>query len=177
MPQGEGAITGVVSGIFRHLRMHCFNRRHDAEKCIRLVCEKLTIFPYAQCIVEFCVRLAFIWYSQVQDPSGDWREMYTNVTVQKHAIWPPLQHACRLPWRSGPHTTHTAGIVHSVNIHTTARYTCRSVCVRLCVCRKVYCGKTAVWIRMLFGIVSGVSPMMGVLDGWWSSKGKEQFWW
>ena len=33
---------------FWHLRMHCFNRRHDAEKCIRLVCEKLTIFPYTQ---------------------------------------------------------------------------------------------------------------------------------
>jgi len=41
---------------------------------------------------------------------------------------------------------------------------CRSVCVRLCVCQKVYCGKTAEWIRMLFGMVSGVSRMMGVLD-------------
>jgi len=31
--------------------------------------------------------------------------------------------------------------------------------VGLCVCvcvRKVYCGKTANWIRMLFGMVSGV---------------------
>jgi len=26
----------------------------------RLVCEKLTIFPYAEYIVEFCVRLAFL---------------------------------------------------------------------------------------------------------------------
>jgi len=53
----------------------------------------------------------------------------------------------------GPDTTHTAGIVRSVDIHATARYCkiCRSVCVcvcvcvcvRLCVCRKVYCGKTA----------------------------------
>ena len=30
----------------------------------RLVCEKLTIFPYAEYIVEFCVRVAFLWYSQ-----------------------------------------------------------------------------------------------------------------
>jgi len=59
------------------------------------------------------------------------------------------------------------GIVRSADIHTTARYSkiCWSVCVRLYVCRKVYCGKTAEWIRMPFGIVSGVSRMMGVLDG------------
>jgi len=30
--------------------------------------------------------------------------------------------------------------------------------------RKVYCGKTADWIRMPFGVVSGVSRGMGVLD-------------
>jgi len=108
--------------------------------------------------------------------------------------------------RSGPdttHTTHTADIVLSVDIHATARYSlsaieystgcsnkiisaslCIStasvsayltdlspspsvglcVCVRLCVCRKVYCGKMAEWIRMPFGMVSGVSRMMGVLN-------------
>ena len=52
----------------------------------RLVCVKLTIFPYADYIVEF-LWLAFLWYSHVQDRSGGWREMYTNVTVQKHPIW------------------------------------------------------------------------------------------
>jgi len=31
--------------------------------------------------------------------------------------------------------------------------------------RKVYCGKTAERVRMLFGMVSAVSRMMGVLDG------------
>jgi len=31
--------------------------------------------------------------------------------------------------------------------------------------RKVYCGKTADWIRMPFGLVSGVGRGMGVLDG------------
>jgi len=30
--------------------------------------------------------------------------------------------------------------------------------------RKVHCGKTADWIRMPFGVVSGVSQGMGVLD-------------
>jgi len=30
---------------------------------------------------------------------------------------------------------------------------------------KVYCGKTADWIRMPFGMVSGVGQGMGVLDG------------
>ena len=31
--------------------------------------------------------------------------------------------------------------------------------------RKVYCGKTADWIRMPFGMVSGVGREMSVLDG------------
>ena len=31
--------------------------------------------------------------------------------------------------------------------------------------RKVYCGKTADWIRIPFGVVSGVGRGMGVLDG------------
>ena len=53
----------------------------------RLLCEKLTIFPYADYIVEFFERLAFLWYSQVQDRSGGWCEIYTIVTVQKHPIW------------------------------------------------------------------------------------------
>jgi len=35
----------------------------------------------------------------------------------------------------------------------------------MCVCRKVYCGKTAEWIRIPFGVVSVVSRMMRVLDG------------
>jgi len=35
---------------------------------------------------------------------------------------------------------------------------CRSVC------RNAYCGKTAVWIRMPFGMVSAVGRGMGVLD-------------
>jgi len=44
--------------------------------------------------------------------------------------------------------------------------TCRLA--HLCVClsvRKVYCGKTADWIQMLFGVVSRVGLGTGVLDG------------
>ena len=36
----------------------------------------------------------------------------------------------------------------------------------------MYCGKTADWIRMPFGIVSGVGRVMGVLDGVVIVKGK-----
>jgi len=51
---------------------------------------------------------------------------------------------------------------------------CLSVCLSVCVCvhlsvgwpvRKVCCGKTADWIRMPFWMVSGVSRLMGELDG------------
>jgi len=42
----------------------------------------LTIFSYAEYIVEFCVKLAFLRYSQVQDRSGRSGEMYTNVGLR-----------------------------------------------------------------------------------------------
>jgi len=49
----------------------------------RLVCEKLTVFPYAWYTVELCVKFPFLWYSQVQDRSGDWREIHMqNVSKQ-----------------------------------------------------------------------------------------------
>jgi len=41
--------------------------------------------------------------------------------------------------------------------------------------RKVYCGKTADWIRIPFGVVSGVNRAICVLDGWLSSKGRGSF--
>jgi len=41
-----------------------------------------------------------------------------------------------------------------------------SVGLSVCVCvQKVYCGKTADWIRMPFDVVSEVGRGMGVLDG------------
>ena len=58
--QGEGAVSGMVSGIFGICACIGFNRRDDAEKCIRLVCEKLAVFPYARYIVEFCVIFPFL---------------------------------------------------------------------------------------------------------------------
>ena len=38
------------------------------------------------------------------------------------------------------------------------------------------CGKTADWIWMLFGVVSGVGQWMGVLDKVEIVEGKGQFW-
>jgi len=38
------------------------------------------------------------------------------------------------------------------------------VCLSVCLSAK-YCGKTAEWIRMPSGMVSGVGRGMGVLDG------------
>jgi len=42
--------------------------------------------------------------------------------------------------------------------------------------RKMYCGKTADWIRMPFGMVSGVGEGMGVLDaGGYRRRGGSSF--
>jgi len=66
VPPGEGAVSGTVSVIFRHI----YGRSDVRNTCIRLVCEELAVFPYARYIVEFCVELAFLRHSQVQDRSG-----------------------------------------------------------------------------------------------------------
>ena len=43
---------------------------------------------------------------------------------------------------------------------------CRSVCLSVGLSNwKVYCGKTADWIRMPFGMVNGVGREVSVLDG------------
>ena len=63
MPQGEGAVSGMVSGIFGIFVQYFTMATYGYTDILiddRLVCEKLTIFPYAECIVEFCVRLAFL---------------------------------------------------------------------------------------------------------------------
>ena len=54
MPQGEGSVSGMVSGIFRHLHHILFNGRNNVLIADRLVCEKLAIFPYAEYIIEMC---------------------------------------------------------------------------------------------------------------------------
>ena len=66
---GPHASTG--SGCFWHgfrylakIWLHWFQWRHRVLIMVlidfRLVCEKLTIFPYAEYIVEFCVRVTFL---------------------------------------------------------------------------------------------------------------------
>ena len=55
LDSGPRASRGAVSGIFRHLHPIGLNGQNDvffAEKCIQLMCEKLTIFPYGQNIVR-----------------------------------------------------------------------------------------------------------------------------
>ena len=59
MPEGKGLFLGFF---FWHLRPHSLNGQNEvlfAEKCIRLVCEKLTIFLYRQDIVGNVILLAF----------------------------------------------------------------------------------------------------------------------
>ena len=51
----EGAVSGMVCSIFRNVRRIVYNGGSDD----RLVCEKLTIFPCADYIVEFCVEFPF----------------------------------------------------------------------------------------------------------------------
>jgi len=63
----------------------------------------------------------------------------------------------------------------SVSTHVTDLPPSPSVGLRVCVClsvRKVYCGKTAEWIWVPFGMVSGVGRGMGVLDGVVTVKGE-----
>jgi len=62
VPQGEGAVSSMDSDIFGICAPIHLNGRNDVlfvEKCIRLVCEKLIIFPYGQYIVGISVSLAF----------------------------------------------------------------------------------------------------------------------
>ena len=64
VPQGEGAVPGNCSSI-----------------CIRLVREKLTIFPHAEYIVGIGGSLAFRSYSQVRGQCWGLREICKNVTA------------------------------------------------------------------------------------------------
>jgi len=76
---------------FSKNRFHWFQWRHGVLIMVlidfRLVCEKLTIFPYAEYIVAFCVRVAFLWYSQVQDRSQvDAKFMCKDVTLNTREL-------------------------------------------------------------------------------------------
>jgi len=81
------------------VRTH-LNGRNDvlfAEKCIRLVCEKLTIFPYGQYIVGICVSLAFQRCTQVRGRCWGLTAIGKNVTLntRKMAIHPTAQRTRR----------------------------------------------------------------------------------
>jgi len=81
--KGKGLFLAWFLAFFSICTRIRFNGWNDVLIADRLVCENLTIFPYAEYIVEICVELAFSGFlSQVQDRSGGWREMYTNVTVK-----------------------------------------------------------------------------------------------
>jgi len=72
--KGKGLFLAWFLAFFGIWACIGFSRRNDAEKCIQLVCEKLTVFLYAWYTVdgvEFCVEFPFLWCSQVQDQSGD----------------------------------------------------------------------------------------------------------
>jgi len=65
VPQGKGTVSGMVYGIFRKFGSIDLNGNMVLIMVLindRLVCEKLTVFPYryAECIVEFCEGLAFL---------------------------------------------------------------------------------------------------------------------
>jgi len=81
------------------------NGRHEvlfAEKCIRLVCEKLILFQHGQDIVGNVVLLAFRGCRQVQDWSEGFGEMYKNVKVISRKVDLPAlpQHVVQR-WRNG----------------------------------------------------------------------------
>jgi len=63
---------------------------------------KVDIFLYGQDIDGNIVLLAFWWYSQVQDRSGGFGEMYKNVTIISRKMDLPAlpQHAVQR-WRHG----------------------------------------------------------------------------
>jgi len=63
------------------------------EKCIRLVREKLTVFPYGQYTIGIYISLTFRRYSHVRDQCWGLREICKNVTVDTGKIEVPLHAA------------------------------------------------------------------------------------
>jgi len=58
--KGKGLFLAWFRAFFGICACIGFNRRDDAEKCIRLVCEKLAVFPYTRYIIEFYVVFPFL---------------------------------------------------------------------------------------------------------------------
>jgi len=66
VPQKEGAVWGFF-GICAPIGSNGQNDIFFAQKCIRLVREKLIIFPYGQYIAGIYVSLAFRRSTEVRD--------------------------------------------------------------------------------------------------------------
>jgi len=62
VPKGKGS----VSGFFATNGLNGQNGVFFAQKCIRLVCQKLTVFPYAQ---YYLWNLRFIGFPKIQSSS------------------------------------------------------------------------------------------------------------
>jgi len=55
--------------------------------------------------------------------------------------------------------------IQSIECKCVLEQSCRLAHLSVSLSVRVYCGKTADWIWMLFGLVSGVGQAIGVLDG------------
>jgi len=91
---------GLFRGFFGNCALISLNGQNDAffaEKCIWLVHEKLTVFPYSQDIVGIYISLAFRRYSQVRGQCWCLRKICKNVTLTSgadHPIRPYSSNAC-----------------------------------------------------------------------------------
>ena len=77
--KGKGLFWGFFS-ICIPVALNGWNDILFAEKCIRLVCEKFTVFPYGQYIVGIYVALAFQRCIQVQGRCWGFRAIGKNIT-------------------------------------------------------------------------------------------------
>ena len=68
MPQGKGEVLGIFCSHW--LEWYIFK-----QKCVRLMREKLTMFPYRQYIIGNVCSLAFQRNAQVQDQSWGLQEI------------------------------------------------------------------------------------------------------
>ena len=78
--KGKGLFWGII-GICDPIGLNGQNDVLFAQKCIRLVREKLIIFPYGQYIIGIYVSLAFRGCTQVRGLCWGLRAIGENVTV------------------------------------------------------------------------------------------------
>jgi len=81
-PRGMGSF-----GDFHPIGLNGIFTVYLKQKCIRLMHEKLTIFPYKQCIFGISISLAFRKYSQVLGQWWGLQEICKNVTPISHSSY------------------------------------------------------------------------------------------